>query len=672
MRQLMERSTLEELKSLRMEYEKIKWVKEKDVTSAIRSVEDYINYVRNNVLLNFEEEYNKLFVLISSREFNNFFSQDAADSLVLSLRKLLPIYRDVVLQMVDPKCEALNNNFIKNLRRILDNIILLTEGFAPSGMLAFNATKIFDISKSNFNDKHIFLSLKSELKHFESQERWRKAKPKLSDSKSVLNKYLNKLFFIFIVISTVAYVIWSKDFIQPINYVLKFIGWIILLLWIPFWFPRTTRNRYKPVVYLIICSVLSIILAYGPYIGIILIILLLGYPLKEILSLNSEYVDRKSSHAKKMLYLPMAISLILVFLITLEPLWFMGLLIWIIWIYVTKINYIYFRPAFDNISKQDKEKDELIEDPWMFTALFISCIIIVMSGLNSTSDQFLSDLYFTSAQIALVLVGFLFAVQGVLSSISLKSNNQKGKNFEMKMILKSMDGLKGFMLAFISLFIISMLGAFSIKSGNSGELQLTIDWLMNPMNFGFENLPAFLKNIVFFSFIVILSLSIAYLHYFFHLGELIVFPFKLSLISEPALIENISTSDKSLKEIIKNEIIKEDKLNGKLFRNIIITNLDEGLFANCELEEAFPNKVNMMSLAKILGNLLIEKQKFFKATIWVRSNQGSIGLRKVFQVSLDKERMDFLNKDDGLDMEYKFIQIGAFFWSPAYEESQIM
>lgn len=668
----MERTALEELKSLRIEYEKVKWVKEKDVTLAIPSVEGYIDYIRNNVLLNFEEEYNKLAELVLSREFSTFFSQDLVDSLVLSLRKLLPVYRHLVLQVVDPKCAAFNNNFIKKLRKIFDSIILLTEGFAPSGMLALNAQKIFDISKSNFDDQQIFLSLKSELRHFESQERWRKAKCKLSDLKSALNTHLNKIFLIFIIISIASYAFWLRDFVQPINYALKFIGWIILLLWIPFWFPRTTRNRYKPVVYLIICAVLSIILAYGLYTGMMLIILLLGYPLKEILSLNTEYVDRKSSHAKKILYLPMTISLILAFLITHEPLWCVGLLTWVIWIYVTKINYIYFRPAFDNISKQDKEKDELIEDPWIFAALFISCIMIFVSGLNSTSYQFLSDLYFTSAQIALVLVGFLFAVQGVLSSTSLKSNSQKGKNFEMKMILKSMEGLKGFMLAFISLFIISMLGAFSIKSSNSGELQLTIDWLMNSMNFGFENLPIFLKNMVFISFIIILSLSIAYLHYFFHLGELIVLPFKLSLISEPALIENISTSDKSLKETIKNEIIKENKLNGKLFRNIIITNLDEGLFANCELEEAFPNKVNMMSVAKAVGYLLIEKQKFFKATIWVRSNQGSIGLIKIFQVSLDKERMYFLNKDNGLDMEYKFIQIGASFWSPAYEESQIM
>jgi len=125
-------------------------------------------------------------------------------------------------------------------------------------------------------------------------------------------------------------------------------------------------------------------------------------------------------------------------------------------------------------------------------------------------------------------------------------------------------------------------------------------------------------------------------------------------------------------EDIKHSLYNEPRLNGRILQEVLINNLEDGLFANCKIEVAFPDKQDLMSLSKAIGDVLITKRGFAKVDVWAVSKQGSLGLAKVFQVELNAEKIEFLDKETSLDTEYKFAQIGARFKDFAYKESQLI
>ncbi|MFZ3147727.1 MAG: hypothetical protein WA137_01655 [Methanothrix sp.] len=674
---VMDPLVVQELKSLIENYNDLKYRRDKNLKGHIPTITEYISYVEKNCIMIFEKEYNVLLKQFSGYESANSIQQEFVEALVLGLKKLIPVYGDLIALVVDPHCEVFHNNLIKDSRETIDDIIRFGDLFSSSGELVSNSDNLFGVIKDKLRfHGFVFSALKSSLNQLRMRNESSNKESTLIKVKNYSQKYFYKFFLVLVLGFAALYLFSPEVFTQNYINALKLTGWIILLLWIPFWFPRTMPNKNKQIIPLILLAALCILLTYGLIWGFWLLILLLGYPLKEIHSFSSNASSTKKANrdAKKVLILPMMVSLAIVFIITLEPLWYIGFVVWVIWAYTCNISLKYFRPAFDTISKHDQGKKELIKDPWIFASLFFSCIFIILEGLSITTNEFLRDLYLTSAQIALTLVGFLLALQAILGNISLKSDTEKQRIFELEMIFRSMEGLKGFMITFMSLFIISVLGAFSTKSTNDAELRLTIAWILNPIDLNIDDLAIFYKITLFVCFITLLSLNVAYLNYLFHSSSLLILPFKSVLSSKPILIEKFSnwTSSKLLEEDIKQVFTKESDLNGLVLHEMLINDLEHGLFANCEFEVSFPNKQELMNRSVLLGNILIEKRGFTKVTIWARSNEGSLGLIKIFQVDLNKEKMDFLNQANNLDLEYKFNQIGAFFSRSAYTEDQLM
>jgi hypothetical protein len=158
-------------------------------------------------------------------------------------------------------------------------------------------------------------------------------------------------------------------------------------------------------------------------------------------------------------------------------------------------------------------------------SILFSEVLTIFVCMNSVEINFLRDLYLTSSQVSLTLVGFLLAIQGVLSSTSMKSKTAREEIFGEELTLRSMDGLQGFMLIFITLFIISLLGAYS-TGADSGNLQLYITWIVTPLNLNLADISNFLKTMLFVCFSVMFSFGIAYLYYLFLSYNLIALPFK--------------------------------------------------------------------------------------------------------------------------------------------------
>ncbi len=157
--------------------------------------------------------------------------------------------------------------------------------------------------------------------------------------------------------------------------------------------------------------------------------------------------------------------------------------------------------------------------------------------------------------------------------------------------------------------------------------------------------------------------------------------------NSPLLIENkvniaklnplIEAADlDQIEEYTTNELKNYHKFCGKVITSLLINRFEEeeeeGYYAGCEFEIVTPDKVDLMELSINLGTNLISNGDFCRVSVLVRSKEGSLNMFKVFQVELTKEKLAFLTQDNGLDREYKFEQVGAFFWNRAFKESRIL
>lgn len=498
--------------------------------------------------------------------------------------------------------------------------------------------------------------------------------PKIANLSRTLLGKMPYLLLIAILFLIIIFNYSSINTIKLMDYLLKSVGWMIILLWMPFWFLRIMSGYPKSIMTALSFAAICILFAYKSIMGIILVSMLVILPILLLFYKRNNLTEYDSNKLRKLIFFPLFASLTLSFLITREPIWFAGIIIWGIWVFTSNISYNYFRPVFDILSKHDSKRDEINKGPFVFISILLSGALVFLVSTSEISIDFLRDLYLASSQISMTLVGFLLAVQGVLSNASLKSKTDKGIIFEKELILRSMDGLKGFMLIFITLFIISMLGVFSTKT-DIGFLQLNTIWIVEPIILDLENIILFLDVMLFICFTTMFSFSICYLYYLFLSNNLIVLPFKLSLLSNPVVIEKISNSasDKTLEENIIIHLTNESSLNGKLIRNVSINELDGRLLVTCEMEVNFPDKNDLMLTTRVLSKLLIEKLEIMKVNIWVRSMQGKLGLIKIFQVELDMEKLNALEEiKDPQIMEQKFKEFGAHFKDFAFKEAQLL
>jgi len=663
---------IKELKEVMENYNDSKFDRDKNINDSLISAQDYVNLCFKIIPI-FENNHKLLTELISKHNSSNFFTSENANKLLGILNELIPKFNEIKVIIVHPKFEDVHTKLIKATIQEIDGIIEICQYFCPPNNFNLTKEQIFSIAEicyvkyPNFK----FKAIKSTLNGIQS----RKA---LSHSlKAFGNKILAKikkyslpsLFLIIFLLILLGPAYLKYNLIN----LLEILGWGIVLLWIPFWFFRGLYVKNKPLLRLLFIGVLSIVIPYyfksGLIISILLTIILIGIPILVILTQNSRAVERFNKRIRNFLFIPTLIALFLAFIITREPLWLIGAIIWLTFTVISQISYVYFRSSFDMLSKQDISADELVKDQWVFIGLLFVCIAVSSGILSNIDNTFLSGLYQSSSQIAITLVGILLAIQGVLSNMSLKSETKKDKILEATMILKIADGLKGFMIIFISLFILSLFGLFSSKE--EFNISFNTAWLLNPINTSNVDLYTLLISLLFVSFITVLSLSIGYLYYLFLSRNLILLPLKSRFMFKPVFIENTNGSYSETQEIVQ-ELENSRELNGRIIKNLTINEYKNDLFANFEIEVIFPDKKDLMELSISLGKIMIEKKNFDRISITIRSIQGSFGLMKVFEVSLDKDKLKFLNEDNGLDLEYKFSQLRTHIWGPAFKESHIL
>lgn len=711
-------------------FERIYRQKEKNFNQIYTS-KQYIELIRSTFIPYVESEINRFDEFFNKSNSENFDYDNLKNIVIDSFQILLPKYETLRSIVVTPECEATQKEILSLLHSFIDNLKFVSGIYTPL-KIVLTKEQIIELFKSKFPSykrkyKHLIYSVDK----LESSEKLKSFKSSFLDpTKQKIFKFGRKLFFLLLFAPVLLTLLFHFSELSvnmlnlietlfpfkilvslldiPESFFLNLLGkveslnnfiinhrglfkisiWFLSILWIPSLFLRKisiSHSYSKELILLIVSATIYVSFIYEPFTkGLLLALGLFLYPLYNLLSIDSSKIERVNSNFRKAIFYPTLIALLISFLITQEPLWLIGFIIWSCFIIVAKISYRYFVPNFNSLSKQDTERDnEIVMDPWIFVSLFASCMFLGTGFLDELKNSFLSELYLDSIQIALVLIGFLLAAQGVVNSASLKSETDKGKLFETQSLLRILEGFTGFMITFLTLFMASVLGYFSTTKFET--LSINCGFLTSSINFSSLSIPQFLSLLIFCFFVTLFILSIFHLFYLFLSSNLILNPLKTAIMYSPLLIESktnmaklnplVETKDvDQIEEYIINKLKNDRKLNGKVMTSLLINKFaeDEGYYIGCEFEVVAPNKTDIMELSINLGSNLMSEGKFSRISILVRSKEGSLEMIKVFQVELNKEKLKFLMQKDDLDLEYKFEQVGAFFWSPAFKESHIL
>ncbi len=707
-------------------FEDIHLQKKKNFDKILTS-EQYIQLIRSEFIPDIEYEING---------FNEFFNKSSSENLdydifrnkiIKSFQILLPKYESLKSIVVTSNCETSYKDILSFLYDFTDNLKLVSSIYVPSEIVLSKEQiiKLCRVKFPSYKRKHT--ALINSLNKLEASEKLKSFKFTFLKLIQQKTRYVGRKLFILFLFAPILLTFlfyFSEFFIHVLSFIenlvplkvlslildvlkssflyllgkvellnnfiithhnsLKISVWFLSILWIPALFLRKIPRYHKELFLLMISASIYVLFIYKPFIkGFLLVLGLFLYPLYGFLSMDSSKIEKVNSNSRKTIFYPTLTALLISFLITQEPIWLIGFIIWSCFIFVAKISYKYFVPTFSSLSKQDTEKDkEIVIDPWIFIALFVSCIFLGTGFLENLDNSFLSELYLNSIQIALILIGFLLAAQGVVNSASLKSETKKGKLFEAQSLLRILEGFTGFMIVFLTLFVFAVLGYFSTTKFKT--LSINREYLISPINFSSFSVSHFASLLIFCFFITLFVLSIFHLLYLFLSSSLILNPLKTAIISSPLLIENVTnmakfnsiveTEDVDIEKIAIDKLKKDYKLNGKVMTSLLINKFieDEGYYIGCEFEVVTPNKIDLMELSINLGINLIFNGKFSRVSILVRSKEGSLKMFKVFQVELTKEKLQFITRKDDLDLEYKFEQVGAFFWNPAFKESHTL
>jgi len=346
----------QDLMALLEQYNELKWSSEKNLKGTIPSIQDYLKLIQADLMPLIEHEYSKIFSKASNIDSNNITSPEIRDIVTASLRRLIPTYLRISELIVDPNCESVNNELKKELREIIDNIILLASIFYDIKNSRMSNEQILKIYKIEFNNTNYrFNSIKYGLKQLQNKDNSSRKNPIKSNVYRFLNKSGPAVLLFFVVALLFAHKYGPQNYIQLLDYTLKIVGWATILLWIPFYFLRTSTLRKRLLLPLLFSAMICMLFSYGLWKGLLLIFILIVYPIAKILSIDEPGTARKSYNKTiNTLFFTSSLSLFLAFIVTREPIWIIGLLIWLIWIYTSASSRRYFRPSFDNISKWDR------------------------------------------------------------------------------------------------------------------------------------------------------------------------------------------------------------------------------------------------------------------------------------------------------------------------------
>ena len=296
----------------------------------------------------------------------------------------------------------------------------------------------------------------------------------------------------------------------------------------------------------------------------------------------------------------MSISLVVIgVIVTHENLWLIGAMIWLIFIIISQISFRQFRYTFDMVDTLDAQSNSAtIKRSLLYIAFAIAYFLIILLAIlrGILLQDFVLAVYGQAITISFGIVVVVFAAQTIIPSITAWGGAENQKRTpsnvrEMKLLLRTSQGLIGFLQIFFIVFIISLLGwvLTSLVPQGSAVVNLSLSSLTTPttsltdllnptlhFQFSIKNTSMFLETLLFCTLVCTFSFSLSLLYYLFIATNLMVLPIKDALLSQPVLIQHMDAGPSNLDlkgqvEKVHNSLERTHALRGEVIPKLALT-----------------------------------------------------------------------------------------------------
>ena len=621
--------------------------------------------------------------------------------------------------VVPPRLESLRLDLEKNMAKTLGHLELLLQLFVSDSQpkdlkrLQESIQGSLKLDRSSANIMKRKLKSTSSISHYKEQS----GLVSLIDRRLLNDKTQSRLWLVAI-LALIA--MWISD--TPIESQLDVYrdwGKGFTLAVSVLWYPSTyTMSRIKKmqsyVIYAIIWASFAGVWSYGLITGLLIAVLLFAFPLSRLFRINEEKASDSELpvRLRKGLLRPYIIAWLFVALfLTHEPVWMIGLTIWLTYIVlIQESSYRFFRQTYDMIEDLYPNTTGREQRHQLFVIAIFATIFGLITGILGTlSPEMTLSTYSSIGNFALVLVTILLAVQAIIPGITTwsRESDTSKRIREMRFMIRSNKGLGGFMSIFFFLFIISNLSWIiteRVLQNLPNAVDLRPEYLFRPIGnftdivnpftgefvYSAEATSIALSTLLFVACVGLTIYAVTQLYYLFTTANVFLLPIQDTLLSTSAHIEKITIS--SLKSVEKEQIpdsIKKllrsnRKFNGYVISNIYVIDSPENadqINILVEFELDFPDKNEYYRLAEETYRIFFDRRSSGKNLPIIDKVQVSIfrdthsrGRYNVFALQINRKKWEFLKKDvPEFSKKYKIESVlGAKIIEYDLPESQIL
>lgn len=508
-------------------------------------------------------------------------------------------------------------------------------------------------------------------------------------------------------------ILWIRDSASVVEETLaryrdvaKLFIWWMTILWFPTQFLNAIKNHRVTgyVFYGMFWAGLAALWAYGFFRGFIIAILLLIWPISRLLSTPKNEQREFPYRLGQRLYIPATVSLVIVALVVShEPLWLLGMTIWLVFISITRLSFKHFRRTYDLLEElfpETQGRDR--KNRFLLISLVTSTALLTPGLMGRLTPDFVSSLYLQAAGLAFALITILLAVQAIIPGITTWSGDQHTSKRlrEMRSILRANTGLEGFMQLFFYLFVLTIAGwllATRFLSEMPFVVDLSLEYLVghtttivdlvNPFErfaFSMENTLLGLSTLYFAAFVCLSVFAVAQLYYLFIAANTLVLPIRDALLSTPVQIEKVEgvdtrgrkSKDPKGHELVVERLQSDRKLNGYVISALKVEKISDGggLKVAIELEMDFVEIDAMLEIVREVYRTVfsVSSVNAAKLVLFRNAHLGRTGTQNIFLLEITRHEWEFLSKSvPGFPFRYKLERLGARIIDYVAAESRI-
>jgi hypothetical protein len=208
-----------------------------------------------------------------------------------------------------------------------------------------------------------------------------------------------------------------------------------------------------------------------------------------------------------------------------------------------------------------------------------------------------------------------------------------------------------------------------------------VDLLLSPTTFNYSPQTTFIfaQTILFAVVICTFAYALAVLYYLFIAANTLTLPIQDALLSQPVFIQEPekpnTIADLPLTNALKNSLRKVRKLRGEVISELAVyTHANRPISAQATISGDFDSTEEVIEKVMTLLDGIFRQKPIARAhVIVVKASFGILEREKLFTLDVSRDEFDFLKKPiEGMDMEYKMLQVGAHIQRHLFAEAQIL